>query len=144
MLKPMNKLQQAYEIALKADVSSAADSVVLYSVSYLPTNENKINALEYVKEHKGCITIDNTLCGKLLLKLGLGPDSKFSQEDLMKVWAIASERFIMKASGNVTAFVENADPRSIFRKIELPCLLKNERIALINGIDKFVFATKFN
>lgn len=139
----MNKLQQAYDIAQKADVTSARDGVVLYSVSYLPNKDNKIKALEYIKIHKNCATLDDTECGKLLIKLGLETDFKAPQEELMKIWEIASERFIMAASGNVTAFVDNADPRSTFRKTELPCLLKNDNITSINGIDKFVFAKQF-
>lgn len=137
----MNK--RAIEIAETADVSSLPNSVVLYSVSYLPTKENKIKALEYLKAHKECITLDDTECGKMLIALGAETNFKAPEAELMKIWAIASERFIMGASGNVTAFVENADSRSTFRRIELPCLLKNEHITSINGIDKFVFAERF-
>jgi hypothetical protein len=139
----MNKIKKAYEIAYNYDVYSAPDSVVLYSVSYLPNKDNKIKAYEYIKTHKNCITLDDTECGKNLIELGLETDFKAPKEELMKIWAIASERFIMSASGNVTAFVENADPRSTFRKVELPNLLKNDKVKSINGENKFVFAEKF-
>jgi hypothetical protein len=139
----MNKLDQAYEIAQKADVSSALNGAVLYSVSYLPTKENKLKAAEYVKNHQNCTTLDETECGRGLIALGLETDFKAPQDELMKVWAIASERFITAASGNVTAFVENADSRSTFVRTELPNLLKNDKISTINGEDKFIFAEKF-
>ena len=47
------------------------------------------------------------------------------------------------ASGNVTAFVDNADPRSVFRSEELPAILRNPKILTINGVDKFAFASRF-
>ena len=139
-----NKLAVAYQIAQNSDVSSAPDSVVLYSVSYLPSKENKIQAQEYLRTHKNCLTIDNTECGKQLLALGLETDFKAPETELMKVWAIASERFIKAASGNVTAFVKNADKRSTFRRIELPNILKNSKILTINHQDKFSFAEQFS
>jgi len=140
----MNKLEQAYEIAFNADVSSAPDSVVLYSVSYLPSKENKLNAQQYLLSHKNCLTLDDTECGKQLIALGLETNFKAPEKELMKIWAIASKRFIAAASGNVTAFVKNADPRSTFRRIELPNILQNERIKTINNEDKQHFAAQFN
>lgn len=138
----MNKLEQAYEIARTADVSSPKDGAVLYSVSFLPSKENKIKAEQYLEKHKNCRTLDITECGKLLIELGLETNFKAPEEDLMKIWAIASERFIAAVSGNVKAFVDGADSRSTFRKIELPNLLKNDKVETINGEDKFVFAAK--
>ncbi len=139
----MNNLEKAYEIASNADVSSAPDSVVLYSVSYLPTKENKEKAQNYIKNHHNTTTLDDTPCGKLLIKLGMETNFTAPEDEIMKIWAIASERFIENASGNVVAFVENADSRSTFCRIELPNILKNEKITSINGIDKFVFAENF-
>lgn len=139
----MNKLQKAYKIACNADVSSLPNSVVLYSVSYLPSKENKIQAFEYLKNHKNCLMLDDTECGKKLLKLGLETNFKAPEEELMKIWAIASERFIAAASGNITAFVKDADARSTFRRVELPNILKNDKILTINGEDKYTFAAKF-
>ena len=135
----MNKLDEAYNIAENADVSSAPDCVVLYSVSYLTNKENKIQAQEYLKSHKNCLTLDDTDCGKKLIALGLETNFKAPEEELMKIWAIASERFIMSAS----AFVKNADPRSTFRRIELPNILKNNKITTINYEDKFLFVERY-
>ncbi len=140
----MNDLKEAYEIALTADVSTPENSIVLYSISYQPTDKNKKQAHQYMLEHPECMMLDDTECGKKLIALGLetGPDNP--PEELMKIWRIASERFISAASGNVTAFVENADKRSTFVSVELPLILQNDNIKLINGRDKFEFSQAFS
>lgn len=140
----MEKLAKAYEIAENEDVSTPPDSVVLYSISYLPTRENKDMALAYLQNHPECQTLDNTDCGKKLIALGLETGSGCPDTEILKVWALASARFIAAASGNVTAFVKNADPRSTFVSIELPHILQNDKIQLINGQDKHLFAKQFN
>ncbi len=139
----MNKLEEAYKIAANEDVSTPQDKVVLYSISYLPTRQNKDNALEFLKNNPDFYTLDDTPCGKKLISLGLETGNDCPNSELLKVWAIASERFIAAASGNVTAFVENADPKSTFVSVELPHILQNDKIKLINGTDKFIFAKNF-
>jgi hypothetical protein len=139
----MNKLELARQIALSADVSTPPDSVVLYSISYQPTIANKLAALEHIATHSGCYTLDNTECGKKLMALGLETGNDNPDPELLKVWAIASRRFILAASGNITAFVDNADRRSTFVSVELPLLLQNSKVRCINGIDKSEFAKRF-
>ena len=39
----------ALEVAKTYDVETKPDSLVLYSISFLPTKENKLKAFEYVK-----------------------------------------------------------------------------------------------
>lgn len=138
--------RQALRIAETADVGSSADAVVLYSVSFLPSKENKHRALAYLNEHPGAMMIDDTECGRQLIDLGID-DSHFSSESdrqkVAEIWKVASARFIAAASGNITAFVDNADPRSVFRSLELPAILRNPQLRLINGIDKFAFAARF-
>ena len=56
----MDKLIQAYSIAQKADVSTPKNSVVLYSISYLPTRQNKDEAMAYLQKHAECRTLDDT------------------------------------------------------------------------------------
>jgi len=140
----MDKLSAAYRIAQTASVKTPANRVVLYSISYLPTRENKDRALVFIKEHPGFYTLDNTPCGKELIALGLETGNATPPEEILKIWALASERFINIASGNITAFVDNADPRSTFVSIELPAILKNRKIKTVNRKDKFLFAQKFN
>ena len=139
----MNKLEEALKIAQTADVSTPPNSVVLYSISYQPTDENKRSALEYMQNHHECFMLDNTPCGQKLMAMGLKTDNHNPPQELMKIWAVASKRFIEAASGNITAFVENADPRSTFVSVELPLILQNQKVKCINGIDKFLFAEQF-
>lgn len=137
------KLVQAFAIAQTADVSTPKDSIVLYSISYQPSDINKRKAMEYLRVNPDKKTLDDTECGKKLVALGLETGNENPNTEILKVWAIASARFIKAAKGNVTAFVENADKRSTFVSVELPLVLQNEQITKINGIDKFVFARQF-
>lgn len=137
------KLQQAWQIANSADVSTPENSVVLYSISYQPSDINKRKAMAYLEENPDKKTLDDTECGKKLIALGLETGNENPDAELLKIWALASERFIKAVRGNVTAFVDNADKRSTFVSVELPLLLQNENVQTINGIDKFKFAEKF-
>lgn len=141
----MDKLfQKALEVARSFSVSTPADSIVLYSVSYLPTKENRDQAFAFVKQNPGKMMIEHTDCGAKLVELGMcSSDSGLSQEQVAEIWRVASKRFIKEASGEVRAFVKDADPRSVFRAMELPQLLENERITTINGEDKHKFAARF-
>lgn len=139
----MSDLEKARQIALYDDVSTPPDSVVLYSISYQPTDENKQLALQYMQTHPESYMLDNTKCGQKLMAMGLETGNENPPSELMKIWAIASRRFILAASGNVTAFVQNADKRSTFCSIELPLILENEQIHTINHIDKYQFASQF-
>lgn len=139
----MNKIDEAWLIARTADVSTPTDSVVLYSISYQPTDKNKRLAMDYIATHPESMTLDNTVCGKALISLGLETGNKAPDAELLKIWALASERFIAAASGNITAFVDNADKRSTFVSVELPHILHNSNIQNINGQDKFAFAKRF-
>ena len=139
----MSDLVAAYEIAATADVATPENSVVLYSISYQLTDRNKKLAFQYVREHPESMMLDDTECGQKLIALGLETGSDNPPEELMKIWRVASERFIASASGNITAFVDNADKRSVFISVELPLLLKNDRVRQINKQDKFEFAKRF-
>ena len=139
----MNDLEKARQIALYDDVSTPPNSVVLYSISYQPTDENKQMALRYMKTHPEAYMLDDTKCGQKLMSMGLETGNKNPPAELMKIWAIASKRFILAASGNVTAFVQNADKRSTFCSVELPLILENKQINTINHIDKYQFASQF-
>lgn len=136
--------QRALEIAQKDDFSTPKNSVVLYSISYLPTAQNKDNAFAFLHEHPEKVMIDNTVGGKKLVDLGLlKTDCGLSNEQIVEIWTIASTRFITNAKGNVTAFVTDADKRSVFRRVELPHLLSNPKVTSINNQDKFIFAQQF-
>ncbi len=136
--------EKALEFAGSEDVSIPAGSAVLYSISYLPTTENRDKAFAYVKAHPEAKMIEDTVCGKKLVELGVGyQEVGLSHEEVAHIWAVASRRFINALQGNVTAFVKNADSRSVFRSVELPLLLQNDKVTQINGQDKHLFAKGF-
>ncbi len=132
-------------VAKTFDVSTKPDTLVVYSVSYQPTKKNKQDALAFLQKNKGFVMLDNTPCGAKMIDMGLDTDShpKLSNEELAYLWRTASRRLIEGASGNITAFVDNADERSVFLGMELPTMLVNEKIKTINGIDKRKFAEQF-
>lgn len=132
--------KKALRIADTYGVGTPPDSVVLYSVSYLPTTENRDKAFAYIAAHPDSFTIEKTECGQELFDLGIGyRETGLSAEQVAEIWGRASARFIRKVSGNVTAFVDGADPRSVFCRIERPGLLENNKVKTINGIDKKTF-----
>lgn len=139
----MQKLyEQAMRAAAEEDVSTPPDSLVLYSISYQPTEENKDKAFAYLQKNPQAMMIDQTPCGQKLIALGMLEDS-LPKEQITEVWRVASRRLIASAEGNITAFVDNADKRSVFRGEELPGLLRNPKVKTINGMDKFAFAARF-
>ncbi len=133
---------KGFKIAAGYDVSSSPDSVVVYSISFQPTTANRDKAFDYVRKHPDKLLIEHTECGAKLVELGFESSQTLNQEKVMMVWSEASRRFIAAASGNITAFVDGADPRSVFMTVELPNILKNDKITTINGIDKIKFAKK--
>lgn len=136
--------QEALEVAGTYDVATPKNSVVLYSISYLPTTENRDKAFAYVKKHPKSCMIEDTVCGKKLVELGVGyHEVGLSQDEIAQIWSIASRRFISNVKGDVIAFVDKADARSVFRMVELPMLLENPAVKKINKMNKFQFATQF-
>lgn len=131
----------ALEVARTYDVETKPDSLVLYSISFLPTKENKLKAFEYVKDHPGSVMLDHTPCGVKMIDLGLeNGRCNLKEDEIAYLWKVASKRLLEQASGNVTAFVKNADERSVFRSMELPTILANDKIKTINKMDKHKFA----
>lgn len=136
-------LIKGLQIARSYDVSSKENSVVLYSISFQPTQVNREKAFKYIKSNPDKIMIEHTECGAKLVEIGFESIKTLNQEDIMTIWGEASRRFVAAASGNVTAFVDGADPRSVFRTVELPNILQNPNIKTVNDIDKYEFAKQF-
>lgn len=137
------EFQKALKIAQTADVTSSKNSVVIYSISFQTSAINREKAFAYVNLHPDKMMIEHTECGAKLVELGFETSKSLNHEQAMLIWSEASRRFIAAASGDITAFVENAQPRSVFLTVELPNILKNENILTINGTDKFMFAQNF-
>ncbi len=131
---------EGMKIARTLDVSSKENSVVVYSISFQPTAANREKAFDFVKKNPGHLLIEHTECGAKLVEMGFESTKTLNKDESMMIWSEASRRFIAGASGNVTAFVEGADPRSVFRTVELPNILQNDKITTVNGMDKFLFA----
>lgn len=139
-----NLFAKALQVSRSYDVSTPENGAVLYSVSYLPTKENRDKAFAFATAHPDKMVIEHTDCGAKLVEMGLSSnDSGLTADEVAEVWCVASQRFIKAAAGEVTAFVDNADSRSVFRRMELPNILENPRLTTINGIDKLEFARKF-
>ncbi len=127
-------------LAREGDVSTPPNSLVLFSISRLPTTENKDNAFEHVAKTPGAMMIDHTETGRQLEDADLfGEASQITYEQASAIWHEASRRLIEEAKGDVRAFVENAHELSTFRSIELPTLLANDDVPTINGVDKWEF-----
>ncbi len=139
-----NLFSDAIKIAKYYDVSTPENGLVVYSVSYQPTKENRDKAFQYVQDNPGSMMIEHTPCGAKLVEIGMASsDSGLTEEEQVLVWKEASRRMIDEAKGNVTAFVDNADKRSVFCSLELPAILNNPNIKTINNEDKELFAQKF-
>lgn len=134
---------KAWRIAKEGDVSTAPDGAVVYSVSYMPTSENKTRAQTFVRQNKTAKMLDDTPCGKALIDLGLDGRVDEVGEEITKIWQLASSRYIRAASGNINAFVAGADERSTFCTTELREILENPQITHINNIEKNTFAAGF-
>ena len=135
-----SKLDEGLQIARTYDVSSKKDSVVVYSISYQPTTENRDNAIDFIKSNPDKMLIEHTDCGAKLVEMGFECLNTLGKEDIKMIWVEASRRFINSASGDITAFVDNAHPDSVFMSVELPNILQNDKIMTINGMDKNLFA----
>ena len=138
-----NLINKALEIANNFDVSTLKDGAVVYSVSFMPSEKNKELAFDFLKKNTCAKMLDDTPCGKALIELGLNGKVNDVCEEITNIWKIASKRYIACASGNINAFVDNADERSTFYSTELNEIINNPNIFTINGIDKFLFAKTF-
>lgn len=132
---------EALQVALQADVSTPPDRLVLYSISFLASDENKRQAEAFLAQNPEFVMLDQTPAGRQLVALGLlGQDTGLRAEQIARIWSTASQRLIKAASGNITAFVTAADSRSVFRSCELPAILNNPQIITINACPKVEFA----
>lgn len=139
-----NIFEECMNVAKTYDVATPKDGLVLYSITGQPDKHNRDDAFAYVAAHKGAMMIEHTPCGSKLVEMGLSSSKPpFSEGKAVLVWHEASRRMIEQASGNVTAFVANAVPESVFRTIELPLILQNAKIKTVNGVDKKEFAANF-
>ena len=136
----MSDLQEEFQAAKTYSVDSNGRAVV-YSGD---NGKNHSRALEY----KGTIPLDRTEAGKKLNGVYERNAKRYPYpKDLVKreqmsnqIMSVASKRYAQNAKGDVKTFVCGARPNSVFRKTELPTLLKNKNVTSINGIDRNTLA----
>ncbi len=136
-------IKKAYTIANLEDVSSLINCAVVYSVSYMPNDDNKVLAMQYMASNKYATLLDNTPCGQALINLGLAGRVDNISQEITNIWKIASTRFINQATGNINAFVEGADKRATFYTTELALIMSNPKIITINNIKKEIWQNSF-
>lgn len=120
------------------DVTPPRDKAVFHS-SVMELNMHYA-AKWIAAQAKGHVTIGMLKDGILLNNGDLYRLHKENKEGLefvhWKIWGKASEKYAKSASGSVTCFVRRDEADGIFRTVELPALLKNDKVTFINGIPR--------
>lgn len=135
------KFASAMKIAETYDVTTQADSLVLYSVSFLNSQKNKNAALDFIEKNPGKVLVEDTICGKKLIEEGLMTlDCGLERKEVDEIWKTAMKRVIAAASGGVWIFADNADIRGRLLDVGIKAIIENPDIETINGIDKDEYA----
>jgi hypothetical protein len=109
---------------------------------------NYFRAYEYANQ-KRAVTVERTSAGRALFTLkplNRNTNNVYTRNPLTanrhadRISTITSWRFAKTASGDVKTFVCGARHNSVFRKTELPTLLRNKKVTSINGIDRNTLA----
>ena len=98
-----NLLDRAFYLAKNGDVSTAKDGAVVYSISFMPNEENKNQAFDFVKLNQNAKMLDDTPCGKALIELG------FREEDIEKGWI----RSVLYSLHNVLSLCKSRQAMSL-------------------------------
>ena len=61
---------EGLKVAKTYDVCTPKDSLVVYSVSFLPNKKNRDDAFAYVNANRGKMMIEHTPCGAKLVEMG--------------------------------------------------------------------------
>jgi hypothetical protein len=91
------------------------------SLKCMAANENEIE--------EG--TIESTQAAREFLRLDLfDPDKKVEREQAHELWCTLEMRFAEQVEGKVTIYASDIIENSVFNKITIPTLLKNEKVVL--------------
>lgn len=152
----MNTRQEDFHAASQYSVNSNGQAV------FYSGGANYYRAYEYANDSKGkAATIERTDTGRALFTLKpinshtndvltrhpeqtksiqyQPPRPKHPLKDNTlgdRFSRVASWRFAKSASGDVRTFVCGSRPNSVFRKTELPTLIRNKKVTSINGVDR--------
>ena len=128
---------RSMSIARAYPLGAPLDGITLYTISFQPTKANWEAAEHFLASSPGHSTIDHTAIGPRLIAEPLYDKAYgFTREQSYAPWFEASRRLLNAARGNVTAFVENANPNSTFVVVELPIIMANPAITTVNGVAK--------
>ena len=86
--------------------------------------------------HKELVSPDGYLIGKPSWKA-------LSESEVNSIWDFASKKYAEQAQGEVVVVCLDAKPTSTFQREELPALLKNENVTLLNGISRQELFAKY-
>ncbi len=110
---------------------------------FFSNQRNRRAAVDFCRRNAddGYLTLMDTELLKALQPFNLSDeDSGFSREEAFDINALASSRFARSASGSVMVFYDKVSDQSTFFTLELPLLLSNGDVGLINGAPKSTFA----
>jgi len=132
-----------YIMSHASEFSSPKDHSVFYSGESYTNYDvylNKDRAFEFIENNDTYTTIETTKGGHLLQNVY----ENFERQDANKITSTASQQYAALASGEVRTFVVDASENGIFRSIELPILLDNEKVTSINGVDREELKTLYD
>jgi Ca2+-binding RTX toxin-like protein len=155
---PANR-QALLELAGQVDATNSTGAVTLAYSGYMNSGLHSSDVINTLKANKENVRlIDYTDAGKFLdsdefrdavaqsfdledsRALSEAPSdhpaNKWRYNATEGPWALASEKFIGSATGEIWSFSNGADPTRVFGATELPAALKNPDITHINGIAK--------
>lgn len=122
--------KEALREYLAKDPNAYRDRGVLYSGF---EGFNRVQAERWAEDHNG-ITLEQTSVGAALEAAML--KDRYGQDFANEIWTEASKQYAASLSGDVKAFVMEANKSDVFFQVELPELLKNENVTSINGVAK--------
>ena len=74
---------EGLKVAKTYDVCTPKDSLVVYSVSFLPNKKNRDDAFAYVNANRGKMMIEHTPCGAKLVEMGFASsDTGLNDDDV--------------------------------------------------------------
>lgn len=131
-----NNLKKAFFNAdIIADINSVRSGLFdTQGRSILFSGTGNFIRAEKAERLSGKISIGATLGGEKLTSFNRYVQMGEQKAD--KVWGEASRKYVNSIQGEVKTFVVGAVEGRVFRRIELPTLLKNEKVTKINGIDR--------
>lgn len=133
------------------DVSSQPDKGVCWSGGIPIERKGELVSSNFIKKaevfcklNEGYTTLEQTPGGRILAAEKDNLNKQFGWKEAKEIFAAASKKYVQSLSGAVTCFVQGAREDSIFRQVELPTLLQNEKVTHINQIPREKLKTEYD